>query len=660
LPDHRAGRGGGIEVTNVAPGPTQFGCNLRAGTGDGTVGERITWTGGAFEERGARGLLLHAPLPAPTHHAASPDNPYLLVTAGGHLVDTADTGVRDDAVPGFEWDVTGLAPGASRRFAVVLGFDATGDRATLDAAVAAAGTTPDELLSRARGDWAGFFARTRAPAGLSADEQQVYDRQLAVAWPDPSPSRPRRDPRRCCPACGTSPGPNQAFAVAALIEAGLTDEAEAALSFWMGARVGDYVCCDRDGGPWVGAPYALSVVRYFGDGSEESDSDGRGPNVEFDGFGLALANVADYVDATGDAAFVTTHADALFTRTADVLVGLIEPSGPAAGLIRADSSIWESHWYDGGRQHWAFTQATSVLGLRAAARLAERSGRGADASRYRAAADALTAAATAALITPGRLIRASLEQTSANLDAAAVGFLRWGLVPPDGDVAIGTLEAWRQGLAVPSGHGIHRNDDGGEYDRREWIAVDMWLADAWRAAGRADRADALVAWVTAQARLNYDLIPENYHRDTGDYLGEVPMAGCAGAYVSALWRHAPPAPGPDGGQATRRPDAGAGGNGGGCCDGCCRAGAGDRARAGPARADAPPAPHADAARRCAGAAAPRHSVGVGSVSAGATSSVLGRATISTPRWWAGSAARSSVLSSATSSCPSRSTSASAL
>ena len=228
-----------------------------------------------------------------------------------------------------------------------------------------------------------------------------------------------------------------------------------------------------------------------------------------------------------------------------MLVGLIEPSGPAAGLIRADSSIWESHWYDGGRQHWAFTQATSVLGLRAAARLADRIGRGADAARYRAAAAALAAAATAALITPGRLIRASLEQTTANLDAAAVGFLRWGLVPPDGDVAIGTLEAWRQGLAVPSGHGIHRNDDGGEYDRREWIAVDMWLADAWRAAGRADRADALVAWVTAQARLNYDLIPENYHRDTGDYLGEVPMAGFgAGAYVSALWRRAATPPGP--------------------------------------------------------------------------------------------------------------------
>ncbi len=572
-----------IEVTNVGAAPAADAAvfwlaNLRAGTGDGTLGERITWTGGAFEERGARGLLVHAPQPAPTHHAASPDNPYLLVNAGGHLVDSFDSGVRDDAVPGFEWDVSGLAPGASRRFAVVLGFDAGGDRAALDAAVAAAGTTPDELLARARADWASFFARSRAPAGLSADEQVVYDRQLAVLR-----MAQIREPGRGHGAILASLPPgmwniawvrDQAFAVAALIEAGLTDEAEAALSFWMGARVGDYVCCDRDGGPWVGAPYALSVVRYFGDGSEESDSDGRGPNVEFDGFGLALANVADYVDATGDTGFVTRNADPLFTRTADVLVGLIEPSGPAAGLIRADSSIWESHWYDGGRQHWAFTQATSVLGLRAAARLADRIGRGADAARYRAAADALAAAATAALITPGRLIRASLEQTTANLDAAAVGFLRWGLVPPDGDVAIGTLEAWRQGLAVPSGHGIHRNDDGGEYDRREWIAVDMWLADAWRAAGRADRADALVAWVTAQARLNYDLIPENYHRDTGDYLGEVPMAGFgAGAYVSALWRRATAPPGPDGGLAIDAGlDAGAGGDGGG--GGCCDAGGG--------------------------------------------------------------------------------------
>ena len=36
---------------------------------------------------GIQGLHDHRPLPAPTRHAASPDNPYGLVNGGGHLVD---------------------------------------------------------------------------------------------------------------------------------------------------------------------------------------------------------------------------------------------------------------------------------------------------------------------------------------------------------------------------------------------------------------------------------------------------------------------------------------------------------------------------------------------------------------------------------------------
>lgn len=576
-----------VDVTNTGAAPLADAAlyslaNLRLGGGDGTSGERITWTGGAFEERGARGLALHRPYPAPTHHGASPDNPYDRVLAGTGLIDTADSGVRDDAVAGFEWDLAGLAPGTSRRFAVAYAYAADGDRAAVDRALAAAGASADELLAAARADWDAFFARARTPDGLSADERVVYDRQLAVLR-----MAQIREPGRGHGAIVASLPPgmwniawvrDQAYATWALIDAGLLAEAGAAIEFWMGARVGDFVCCDRDGGPWVGAPYALSVVRYFGDGSEESDVDGRGPNVEFDGFGLALGVVDDYLRAGGDAAVLTRHADALFTRTADVLVGLREPSGPHAGLIRADSSIWESHWYDGGRQHWAYTQATSVLGLRAAANLADRAGRAADATRYRTAADQLTAAAIAALVGPDQVVRASVEQTASYLDAAAVGFLRWGLVPADGTVARASLAAWQRGLFMNlTGHGYRRNDDGGDYDEREWIAIDMWLADALRAAGDTAAAEALIAWVTAQARLNFDLVPENLHRTTADYQGEVPMAGFgAGAYVSSLWRRGAPTPPVDAGAVDAGADGGT--DGGDDPGGCC--GTGRRADAG--------------------------------------------------------------------------------
>ena len=71
---------GVVEIENTGAAAITDGAlfalvNLHVGGGaDGTVGERVRWQGGAFEERGARGLALIRGLPAPSHHAASPDN----------------------------------------------------------------------------------------------------------------------------------------------------------------------------------------------------------------------------------------------------------------------------------------------------------------------------------------------------------------------------------------------------------------------------------------------------------------------------------------------------------------------------------------------------------------------------------------------------------
>ncbi len=535
-----------VEVENLGSAPAGDAAlfvlgNLHVGGGaDGSVAERIQWVGGAFEERGERGLVLHRALPAPTRHAASPDNPYALVSGGGRLVDTADSGVRDDAVAGFEWDLAGLAAGETRRFAVVWAFSPASDRAALDAAVAPAGATPDALLDGARADWDAFFAGTQAPAHLSTVERRVYDRQLAVLR-----MAQVREPGRGHGQVLASLPPgmwniawvrDQAYATWAMIAAGMDDEAHDALAFLFGAQASTYVCCDRDGGPWVGVPYAISVTRYFGDGTEESDWNAQGPNIEFDGFGLTLATLADHVDATGDTSLLTRFDREIFELTADVLLTLIEND---TGLIRADSSIWETHWYDGGRQHFAYTQATSVLGLRAAARLADRLGRTEDAAHYRTRADALATAAVARLIDPATgAVRQSLEQSTRSLDAAAITFVLWDLIPAGGEAATATLAAFDQGLwNGVTGHGYRRNDDGGEYDLREWVVVDLWIAEAKRRAGRTAEAAAIVGWITDQAALNFDLIPENYDRTTADYQGEVPMVGFgAGAYVTALWQ----------------------------------------------------------------------------------------------------------------------------
>ena len=51
-----------------------------------------------------------------------------------------------------------------------------------------------------------------------------------------------------------------------------------------------------------------------------------------------------------------------------MLVALVDPE---TGLIRADSSIWETHW-NGRERRWTYTSVTAARGLCDAAELAER------------------------------------------------------------------------------------------------------------------------------------------------------------------------------------------------------------------------------------------------------------------------------------------------
>jgi MYXO-CTERM domain-containing protein len=519
--------------------------NLHIGDGsDGSGNERAQWLDGAFEERGpAGGVIVHRPIPAPTAHAATPQNPWQLVTAGGRLVDVSDSGVTSDVVPGFEWDLTGLAPGEMQSGSVIVAFDGTGSRQAIDSALAPLDTlaTGSALVAAAREDWSAFHARARQPEALSDSELAVYRQSLAVLR--------MAQVREPAPAGGQivaslPPGMwniawvrDQAYAIEGLLDAGLTDEARAALSFMLDGDAGDYVCCDDSGGPYVGRQYALSVTRYYGNGSEESDWNADGPNVEFDGFGLILRSLARYAADTGDTTLISAHSLEIFDRTADVLVSLIEPE---TGLIRADSSIWETHWENGGRRHHTYTQATSVAGLRAAAVLADLVGAPYSdrAASYRQTADELAQAITDKLVhAESKVLRSSLEEQSFYLDAAAVEAFNWGVIPADGEVANSTLDAFRDGLWNSLvDRGYRRNDDGGSYDQREWVICDLRIAAAARRADRHEHADELLAWVTDQARENFNLVPENFDRVTGAFEGEVPMAGFgAGVYITATW-----------------------------------------------------------------------------------------------------------------------------
>lgn len=529
--------------------------NFHLGGGaSGTAGEQIDYDAGTqtFRERGTTSarLMLFRSLTPPSKHGASPQNPYGLVQAGGTLVDVSSSGVVDDAVSGFQWNLS-LKAGESAWFGVAMVAGSTGAETALAAALAGylKGRSPKQLLDDEVKGWDDWHALDVIPAGLSSDERAVYRQALAILRM--GQVREENQPGGPSPfgqiVASLPPGQwniswvrDAAYAIAALARAGHLTEARDALLFMLRGKAGGYICCDKNGGPYVGVPYLVSVTRYFGDGSEESDWNQDGPNVEFDNFGLFLWATAETVTRMPKAeasAFLAAEYAAMRNGVAEVLVGLVEP---ATGLLRADSSIWEHHWENGKRRHHTYSNVMAVVGLRAFATLAALHGQAADATTYGKSAAALAAAIEGKLCDPATSILTSdLESVALGaggyMDAAGVEAFLHEVLPRKGKIADATLAAYDAHLRTAAGPGYKRNDDGDSYDEREWLVIDLRIAALRALRGEGAQAQVLLDWVTGMARANYDLIPELLDQSTADYAGEIPMVGFgAGAYVLGL------------------------------------------------------------------------------------------------------------------------------
>lgn len=336
------------------------------------------------------------------------------------------------------------------------------------------------------------------------------------------------------------------YAAVAMAELGWIDRSRAALSFFLdaeGGRFKNWTELQPAGFP----NYGVSLTRYNGFGVEETDFNSFGPNLEFDGFGLVLWALREHERRTGDTTLVDARWDDIATRIGDPLVALIEPS---TGLMRKDSSIWETHW-NGRERTWTYTNLTAARGLCDAAELAQRRGDGARAATYRAAGLALRTAIAQKLTDPAGALASNREELMAGsgyFDAAVLEGIALGLFAPDGRIAQATLDALDRELKVPWGPGWARNDDrvdhagasdlspwGSEYDSAEWIYTDLRGAVAMRAAGRTGRADALLAFTTGQSAANALVLAETYDEASGAWKFNAPMVGFgAGAWVLAM------------------------------------------------------------------------------------------------------------------------------
>lgn len=524
-----------------------FDLELGTDRGDGrwVAGEQAKWLSspGAYVEQGAgrAAAAVYLPLGEVYAHGASPEDPRAVVESGDYFQGTAITGVRDDVVAAYEFRLGdgGRVPAGSTHWvgALIAPSDG-GDAEALAAAAAdlAADRGPEAILSDEQASWERFQAGIPAVPGASTDLAEVLARQAAFLRM--FQVREPGGPYGQVTASGVAAAPvgggthvwnitwprDAAYAIAGMSRACMLDEARDALGFFFDGEASLY----QD---WVGRPYLISVCRYTGDGTEESDWNADGPNIEYDDFGLFLWALSEYVTRSGDEELLRERWDAVRDGVGDVLLSLVDDHG----LVEPDSSIWETHWY--GRQaHHTYTSAFAVAGLRRGAELADRVGDGETASRWREGADGIAAAIGAKLVDPATGVLASkLEELPLGpggyVDAAVVEAFNHDVLDPGGAVAVATLAAFDERLRLASG-GYKRNDDGDLYDEHEWVMIDLRIATALRRAGRAGDAQALLDWVVGQARANADIVPELYEPTTFAYAGPAPMMGFG---AGALW-----------------------------------------------------------------------------------------------------------------------------
>ncbi len=597
-----------MEVRNtgasVVPGVEAFSLhNLHLGTGRpqspwnlyddiGENAETLSFdaASGQFVEVGFAGTVVVQALAPVAHHGAAPQaDPYGIV-AGGGAVDLPDNlpspGAVDGAVGAFQFSLGDLAPGESQTVgvAVVHHGDPTTSQVAIDALESyVAGRDAATLLADEVALWAAFQTNeVMLPAGINSFEETVLRQSASMLrmgqvreqsaflreWLDQEGvERRSRFDTTGLPAtvshngfggvlASLPPGNwtyawirDGAYAAVAMALYGMEDRAKDALRFYLNAEAGRF----KDWNELEGydlPDYQISLVRYYGFGVEETDFNAFGPNLEFDGFGLFLWALGGYETLTGDTSISAENWEMISTKIADVLVALIDP---ATGLIRKDSSIWESHW-NGRERHWTYTNLTAVRGLCDAAVMAERLGESARADTYRDTALALREAMVTHLLDDNFALASNKEELDVGegyWDAAVLDAFAMGLFDPEGQIAAATLAGMDTNLGVQaSGVGWSRNDDrtdhpgvadispwGSDYDSAEWVITDLRGAMAARASGDPARGDAITDWIVAQAYENYLMVAETFDETDGTYKFNTPMLGFGAGALGLTLAH---------------------------------------------------------------------------------------------------------------------------
>jgi hypothetical protein len=348
---------------------------------------------------------------------------------------------------------------------------------------------------------------------------------------------------------------DMAYALVALARMGHQSEARAGLLAYFNAQPTGKMRAET-----AGADYQISVVRYFGDGSEEPFFTQEGAaNIEFDDWGLALWVLGEYQRKYDDPSLLKTptYRGPLYQSARDFVVrpllknlekyGEGPDQSPVQGLIvAADTSIWEEHQRD--KKHFAFSTAMAIVGLENFAEVARRAGDESTQSEILNQVALLKKGFNAAFIRGGHLHGTLEEGVKNDIDGALLAVINFGVVT-DQAIVRDTVERMEL-LKVSSGgyrrvRGTYTDPAIFEfwYEQEEFLFVDFSLAEVDRRQGKNAEAATILKRIVDKAAADNNIIPEMYVSvpcplfpgKIGDPTGALPMVGYgAGEYIQHI------------------------------------------------------------------------------------------------------------------------------
>jgi GH15 family glucan-1,4-alpha-glucosidase len=298
------------------------------------------------------------------------------------------------------------------------------------------------------------------------------------------------------------------FAIEAMTRLGMYDEARKGLEFMLKAPANlfrDYTYTDGIlYGP--GVDYRISLTRYFGDGTEECDANEHGANIEYDDFGLFLTAYIDYVNRSSDWDFYAKWNEAVTTEVADAIMASCE----ANHLIKADSGPWE-HQLENPKQY-IFTSGVCARGLTLFAEAQRK--QNLPWQKYETAAQQMKEAIQKQMLIDNKYFKGNANDNDVNdpeyWDGGTFEIFANGLVS-DKELFYSHTEAYRKVLGIQGNRpGFIRLCSADPYENQEWAFINLRIAYAYLLFGDKKAAYPLINYVTEQAALNNNIIPEMY------------------------------------------------------------------------------------------------------------------------------------------------------